>query len=81
MEKEFNLSEKSETLYFHRYYKQKYVKEFIKIVEEENDDFGKDIISLIEINNYGKDDLIIKMKRLIKAHRNERDKIAGSKLK
>ena len=56
------------------------VKEFIKLTEKENDDFSKDIIELIEINDYGKDDLISKMKRLIKAHRNERDKLAGDKL-
>lgn len=56
------------------------VKEFIKLTEEENSDFDKDIIGLIEINNYGKDDLIIKMKRLIKEHKKERNKLAGSKL-
>ncbi len=83
MTKEFNLSEKINNT-------MKYeganigfedVKEFIRLTEEENKDFETDIISLIEINDYGKEDLIAKIKRLCKAHREERDKLAGDKLK
>lgn len=50
-------------------------------LREENDDFEKDIIDLIEINNYGKKDLIAKMKRLCEAHKKERDKIFGEAVK
>jgi len=35
------------------------------------DDMVKDVIALIEINDYGKEDLISKMKRLLKEHKKE----------
>lgn len=44
-------------------------------IEDEDNDFKEDIIALIEINNYGKEDLIVKMRRLCKAHNEEKSKI------
>ena len=61
-------------------YFEKDLKQSIKKLKEEDSDWIKDIIALIEINNYGKKDLIAKMKRLCKAHVEEKDKIFGEKL-
>ena len=60
--------------------KVKDVKEFIKLRDNQINDFQNDIIALIEINNYGKTDLLKKMKRLCIAHKKELDKLAGDKL-
>ena len=56
------------------------IKEFIKRQEKENKDLEEDIIDLTEISDYNKEDLILKIKRLCKAHKEERDKLAGKKL-
>lgn len=59
------------------------VKKAVKELNEEEMDMRKDIISLIElekINNYSIDDLIGKMKRLLKEHSNEKDEIIGERL-
>jgi len=62
------------------YYRKEDVKEFIKETDKQLYDFGLDIIALIKINNYGKDDLIAKMARLIRAHKTKLDKLAGKDL-
>ncbi len=56
------------------------LKQAIKELKEEDKDWIEDIIALIEINNYGKKDLLVKMKRLCKAHMDEKKKIFGDKL-
>lgn len=58
----------------------KNVKEFIQKRNNQLDDFSADIIALIEINNFGKEDLLKKMRRLCKAHKEELNKEAGEKL-
>ena len=74
------LSDKIVFVFGRPVFKREDVKEFIRDTEKENDDFEKDVIALIEINNYDKKDLITKMKRLCEAHRKERNKLAGEKL-
>ena len=56
------------------------VKEFINKRDALNADLKEDIIDLIEINYSGKQDLIAKMRRLFKAHQEDKDKLVGDKL-
>ncbi len=81
-EKEFNLrSKRCYNAESHMWwYYETDIEEFIERVEEENSDFKADIIALIELNDDGKEDLIAKIRRLCKAHKEERDKLAGAKL-
>lgn len=87
MNKEFNLSEKIIFQYnvngscVGAWFRKEDVKEFIRLTEKQNKDFSDDIIDLIEINNYGKEDLIIKMKKLIEYNKQIRNRLAGDKLK
>ncbi len=62
------------------WYSEMSLKEFINLCNKQLYDFGKDIIALIEINNYGKEDLIKKMARLCQAHKREIDKLVGETL-
>ena len=93
VEKEFNLSEKLNMIGVHgdncrcpirinQYTLNKItedIKEFIKRTEEENSDLQDDIFDLVEIE-HDQADLEIKLHRLFKAHKEERDKLAGDKL-
>ena len=56
------------------------LKASLKELKEQDKDWILDIIYLIEINDYGKKDLISKMKRLCKAYQEEKDKIFGAEL-
>ena len=56
------------------------VKEFIQKRNNQLDDFISDILDLIEITNDDKPFLIMKMRRLCKAHKEELNKEAGEKL-
>ncbi len=85
--KEFNLSEKIQHLKKPHWYEgavgiisTKDVKEFIRLLKEEDSDWIEDILDLIEIHKGSKLDLVIKMKRLCMAHYKEKVKLAGDKL-
>jgi len=91
MKVEFNLSNKvfiddqmEEGQYGKYFYTEENVKEFIRLLKEEDEDTLQDVISLVELeisNKYGLDDLLGKLKRLLKAHFDEKIKLSGEKLK
>ncbi len=56
-------------------YPEEVIKKLIKLLKEEFNDFKDDVIALTEIHNYGKEDLIIKMRILCKAHKMEINKL------
>ena len=55
------------------------IKEFIRDIEIQNTDLGIDILDLVKVTE-DKNELIIKLGKLLLAHKEERDKLAGKDL-